>query len=186
MSSPDDEPVEPIDAHQQQRVREATHEYIARAGRIYQREFPPIAVAFDLKGRAAGMYRVHNHSRLIRYNPYIFAKYFNDNLASTVPHEVAHYVVDVLYRAGSVRPHGVEWQHVMQSLGAEPQVTGNYDLSGIPIRRQKRYSYRCGCMTHHISSARHNRMVRNRARYYCRRCKSALAPVQDDKIVYCT
>ncbi len=182
MKNPDDnEPVEPIGAQHQQRVRDATHECIARAGHIFERDFPTIAVTFDLKGRAAGMYRVHNHSRLIRYNPYIFAKYFDDNLATTVPHEVAHYVVDVLYRAGSVRPHGAEWQRVMRSLGAEPQVTGNYDLSGVPIRRQKRYSYRCGCMTHQVSSARHNRMVHNRARYYCRRCKSALAPVQNEK-----
>jgi SprT protein len=180
MNSPDhNEPIEPIDARHQQRVRDATHEYIARAGRIYEREIPPITVTFDLKGRAAGMYRVHNQSRLIRYNPYIFAKYFDDNLATTVPHEVAHYVVDVIYRAGRVRPHGVEWQRVMQSLGAEPRVTGDYDLSGVPVRRQKRYSYRCGCMTHQISSARHNRMLRNKARYYCRRCRSALAPVQE-------
>lgn len=173
--------VEPIDALQQQRVRDVTLDYIDRAGRIYARRFAPVAVAFDLKGRAAGMYRVQGRNRLIRYNPHIFAKYFDDNLATTVPHEVAHYIVDMLYRAGRVRPHGVEWQQVMRSLGAEPQVTGNYDLSGVPVRRQKRFSYRCSCMTHQISSARHNRILRNRARYYCRKCQCSLEPLQDSE-----
>lgn len=182
MKTADDtRPVEPIDALRQQHVREVTLDYITRAGRIYARSFAPVAVAFDLKGRAAGMYRVQGRNRLIRYNPYIFAKYFDDNLATTVPHEVAHYVVDMLYRAHRVRPHGVEWQHVMHSLGAEPQVTGRYDLSGVPVRRQKRFSYRCSCMIHQISSARHNRILRNRAQYYCRKCHSSLEPLQDSE-----
>ena len=173
--------IEPIDAMRQQQVRALTDEYIARASRIYERNLPRVPVMFDLKGRAAGMYRIHNRNRVIRYNPYIFAKYFSDNLATTVPHEVAHYVVDVLYHAARVKPHGVEWQHVMRSLGAEPRVTGNYDLSGIPVRKQKRHGYQCDCMTHQISSARHNRIQSGKARYYCRRCQSSLRPPQAGK-----
>ncbi len=59
-----------------------------------------VPVRFELQGRAAGMYRVHKGERVIRYNPYIFSKYFDDSLANTVPHEVAHYITDVLLRAG--------------------------------------------------------------------------------------
>ena len=169
--------IEPIDVRHQQRVRSLTADYIEKAGRIYRRAFAPIPVLFDLKGRAAGMYRVQNNNRLIRYNPYLFAKYFDDNLATTVPHEVAHYIVDVLYSARRVKPHGAEWQHVMLSLGAEPRATGNYDLSGIPVRKQQRHTYQCACMTHSISSARHNRVLSGKARYYCRKCQSSLTPV---------
>ncbi len=169
--------VTPIDPQREQQVRSLTRDYIARAGRIYDSEFPLIPVMFDLRGRAAGMYRVRNRDRVIRYNPYIFAKYFDDNLITTVPHEVAHYVVDLMYNGRSVRPHGAEWRRVMQSLGAVPNVTGTYDLSGVPLRRQKRHSYRCQCSTHQISTARHNRIVRGEARYYCRKCKSAIRQI---------
>ena len=167
----------PIDSLREQLVRERTGDYIAQAGSVYNREFPLIPVMFDLSGRAAGMYRARSSERVIRYNPYIFARYFDDNLVTTVPHEVAHYVVDMMYDGRSVKPHGAEWRQVMLALGAEPSVTGNYDLSGLPLRRQKRHSYRCDCMTHELSTARHNRIQRGAARYYCRKCKSSLWPV---------
>ena len=182
MRSPDsDKAIAPIDTVQQQRVRSLTADYIVQAGRIYNEEFPSIQVMFDLRGRAAGMYRVHDARRTIRYNPYIFAKYFGDNLSTTVPHEVAHYVVDLLYGATRVRPHGREWQQVMLSFGAEPKATGNYDLSGIPLRKQRRHAYRCSCTQHQISSVRHNKMRLGKARYYCRYCKSALQPLKAEK-----
>ena len=177
MKNPEaSDPIKPIDRPREQQVRSLTSDYIARAGRIYDREFPLIPVMFDLGGRAAGMYRARDRDRVIRYNPYIFAKYFDDNLVTTVPHEVAHYVVDLMSAGRRVRPHGAEWRHVMRSLGAEPRVTGTYDLTGIPLRRQKRHSYRCLCSTHQISTARHNRILRGEASYYCRKCKSSIKP----------
>jgi SprT protein len=166
--------VQPINPALEQRIKSTTGEYIRLAGRIYSLELPLIPVVFDLKGRAAGMYRVQNKNRTIRYNPFIFAKYFDDNIASTVPHEVAHYVVDVLYGATRVKPHGVEWKKVMLALGAEPIASGNYDLTGIPVRRQRRHSYQCACMIHRISTVRHNRIQRGKAEYFCRNCMTQL------------
>ena len=166
--------VQPITPGHERHIRNLTDEYICRAGMIYNRDLPLIPVLFDLKGRAAGMYRVQNRNRTIRYNPYIFAKYPDDNIASTVPHEVAHYVVDILYGATNVRPHGNEWRQVMLSLGAEPRVTGNYDLSGIPVRRQRRHTYQCACKIHQISTVRHNKIRLGKAHYFCRSC---MAPI---------
>ena len=183
MKKPDtSKPIEPISGLREQQVRIATGEIIQRASRIYSHQLPMIPVLFDLKGRAAGMYRVHDKNRVIRYNPYLFAKYFDDNMSTTVPHEVAHYVVDILYGAHRVRPHGTEWQQVMLTLGAEPCATGNYDLSGIPIRRQQRQSYQCACTKHYISAARHNKIQRGKADYYCRNCKSPLMSVETEKL----
>jgi SprT protein len=172
--------IEPIGCRREQQVLSATGEFIQRAGQIYSHELPMIPILFDLKGRAAGMYRVHNKDRVIRYNPYLFAKYFDDNITTTVPHEVAHYVVDSIYGAFRVRPHGTEWQQVMLALGVEPTVTGNYDLSGIPIRRQQRHSYQCACTQHNISTVRHNKILRGKAHYYCRSCKSKLTSVESE------
>jgi len=166
--------IEPIDVRLEQQVRLQTREYIRRASRLFDCPLEMIPVRFDLRGRAAGMYKVINSERMIRYNPYLFAKYFEDNVATTVPHEVAHYVVDMLYGASSVKPHGLEWQRVMRSFGTEPRATASYDLSGIPVRRQKRHAYQCACTLHSISTARHNRILGGKARYYCRNCNTAL------------
>jgi SprT protein len=173
-NSADTTTIQPVTPGLEQHIRGLTGEYICRAGKIYNREFPAIPVVFDLKGRAAGMYRVQNRERIIRYNPYIFAKYPDDNIATTIPHEVAHYVVDMLYGVMHVRPHGTEWQKVMLALGAEPKVTGNYDLSGIPVRRQRRHAYQCACTIHQISAVRHNKIRLGKARYFCRYC---MAPI---------
>ena len=170
--------IEPLDARRRQQVSCITAEYITRAERTYYRELPPIPVLFDLKGRAAGMYRVVSRERVIRYNPYIFAKYFDDNLVTTIPHEVAHYVVDMMYDARNVKPHGKEWREVMQSFGVEARATANYDLSGIPVRRHRRHPYQCNCDLHQLSSVRHNKIRQGKARYYCRKCQSTLTTVE--------
>lgn len=173
--------IEPINSRREQQVRSVTGKFIRRASQIFTHELPMIPILFDLKGRAAGMYKVHNENRVIRYNPYLFAKYFDDNITTTVPHEVAHYVVDILYGAHRVRPHGAEWRQVMLALGVEPIATGKYDLSGIPIRRQQRHSYQCTCTRHDISTARHNKIQRGKAQYYCRNCRSQLMPAEAEK-----
>lgn len=168
--------IQPIDGRLEHQVRISTDDTIARAGQLFERKFPLVPIRFDLKGRAAGMYKVHYNNRVIRYNPYIFAKYFDDNLATTIPHEVAHYIVDMLYGTARVRPHGKEWKQIMLALGAEPCVTGNYDLSGIPVRKQKRHSYQCDCDVHQISTVRHNKILQGSAHYFCRKCKSPITP----------
>lgn len=166
--------VAPIDQVRQVEVADLTRDYIRRAGDIFGQAFPPVTVSFDLRGRAAGMYRVREGRRVIRYNPYIFSKYFADNLARTVPHEVAHYITDLLYGLRNIRPHGREWRTVMRAFAAEPAVTSRYDLAGIPLRRQRRFSYECACGTHALGTIRHNRARRGEVRYQCRQCRTVL------------
>lgn len=166
--------VEPITHLQQDQAVSATRHCIQRAEKLLGQKFELPPVTFDLQGRAAGMYRVRSTRRQIRYNPYIFGKYFTDNLANTVPHEVAHYLTDVLYGLRNVRPHGREWQAVMCVLGAEPAVTCNYDLTGVPLRRQRRFVYRCACSSHAVSAVRHNRVQRGLGKYVCRQCRTPL------------
>ncbi|MBI5039921.1 MAG: hypothetical protein HZB57_01520, partial [Gammaproteobacteria bacterium] len=67
--------VQPISEDQRGLVVQATAACLAHAEEIFQRSFPAIPLRFDLRGRAAGMYRVCRGTRLIRYNPHIFAKY---------------------------------------------------------------------------------------------------------------
>lgn len=172
--SADRVPIEPVNDHQMKQVIACTHDYLQRARRLCQQDFPDIDVDFDLTGRAAGMYSVRSGVARIRYNPYIFAKYFSSSLHTTVPHEVAHYVTDRLYGLHNIRPHGTEWAQIMRAFGASPRATGDYDLTGIPVRRQRRFSYRCACREHELSCVRHNRIQRKRARYMCQFCGSGI------------
>lgn len=166
--------IEPIDSLQRQQVSDATLACLKHAESLFELKHRPIDIRFDLKGRAAGMYRVHLRQRVIRYNPYIFARYFEHGLEATVPHEVAHYVTDRLFGLGHIRPHGREWQTVMRALGAEPHASAKFDLEGIPQRRQRRYAYQCDCTTHQLSACRHNKITSGKARYHCRLCGSVL------------
>jgi SprT protein len=52
-------------------------------------------------------------------------------------------------------------------------------LDGIPTRSQRRYSYRCDCLIHHLSARRHNLIARGAAGYRCRHCGGPLSRMQE-------
>lgn len=162
--------IQPINSQQKAEVILKVEYFIHLAETLYDECFPIVPVKFDLKGRASGMYVVRKNKRYIRFNPYLFTKYFRDSLSTTIPHEVAHYITDQRYGLARIKPHGIEWQSVMQEFGALPNVTGQYDLSGIPVRRQQRFFYRCGCMSHEVSATRHNKIRSGKRSYVCRQC----------------
>lgn len=171
---PNTRTVSPLSIEQQEQVLQQTTYYVQHAAEIFQRRFSVIPVSFDLRGRAAGMYRVRQGQRLIRYNSHIFAKYFHENLQETVAHEVAHYISDVVYGLQRIRPHGQEWQSIMQAFGVSPRRAADFDLSGIPLRRQRRFTYRCDCRDYALSTVRHNRVQAGNGFYVCRECGSRL------------
>ena len=175
--------ITPIQAGQRERVVTLTNGFIQQAGVALNCTFQPVPVTFDLTGRAAGMYRVRGKLRTIRYNPYLFARYFDENLAVTIPHEVAHYVVDMIYGANKTRPHGHEWKQVMAIFGADDSVRGCYDLEGVPMRRYQRFDYACACRQHALTKIRHKRVLRG-ARYHCRSCRQELVPVNGQEIQF--
>jgi len=167
-----------LNNHQQSEVVDKTHYFIARARALFDVDLDDLPVHFDLKGRAAGMYLMRKGERQIRYNPWIFARYFDSNLVDTVPHEVAHYTVEQLFGRRCVRPHGKEWQNVMLAFGREPITTCNYDLSGLPMRQVRRFSYQCNCRRHTLTTYRHNRIRRGLASYLCRHCGTTLTEAE--------
>lgn len=166
--------ITPINDDQQLQVSRNTQGYIDRAGEIFDRRFSPIEILFDLTGKTAGMYKVKRGLRSIRYNPYIFAKYYEHNLENTVPHEVAHYIVDIMHGIRKTKPHGKEWADLMVNFGVKPERTCDYDMQGIPMRRFKTFSYSCRCNNYELTSRRHNQIVKNRKEYFCRKCHERL------------
>ena len=170
--------ISPINTTQQQQVITTTQHYLAIAEQHFAQAFPALPVHFDLKGRMAGMYKIEHGKRMIRYNPWLFAKYFEENLASTVPHEVAHYVSDLLYGLKRIRPHGREWKQIMQLFNADDSRTHQFDLDGIPQKQSRRYTYVCACREHEVSTLRHNRICSGLYRYHCKHCHGPLKIVQ--------
>ena len=175
MSYSDCKTICPIDSAQKAQVEHRTRMLIDSLQSDFSCSWPQPLINFDLIGKTAGMYRVKGKHIEIRYNPYIFAKYFEENLRETVAHEVAHYACDHLYRRGSIKPHGSEWRHIVQLLGGQPEVTCNYDLSDIPRKKVKRFRYSCKCATpHFLTSYRHNKILQGRCFYSCNKCGEKL------------
>lgn len=172
--------IEPINVDQQATVRTACRHYLDIAGQHFQQAFDDIDIRFDLRGRNAGMYQRNGRLRCIRFNPWIFARYFDAQLAETVPHEIAHYVTDEVYGMRNIRPHGAEWKSLMQYFGVSPRRTFDCDLSGIPQRQYRRYAYRCDCREHALTAIRHNRVLRGTMRYFCRQCGGCLVPMEQE------
>lgn len=169
--------ITPISGQQQAEVIAATNHCIDRASSLYGRTFKSLPIDFDLSGRCAGMYQVRGSMRRIRFNPWLFAKYYQDSIGDTVTHEVAHYIVDSLYGLKRVKPHGPEWKKIMVDLGGLPKATGNYDLVGIPTRQYQRFAYSCGCRIHQLTIMRHRKIVKHRAKYLCQYCHRGLVAV---------
>lgn len=162
-------------------------EYWHKACRLYPRALngvqrPPLH--FDLTGSSAGQVQFSRHGRRLR--PQIIRL----NLAvaqanparhhQTVAHEIGHAVAVLVHgRAGS--GHGQHWRTIMAAFGQPAERCHDYDLSGIPVRRQRRFRYACGCADDQwLTTVRHRRQQRGEQRYICRRCRTPLAFNDDD------
>lgn len=163
-----------LDETQKQAVGEQTQHFIEEANRLMDLNLPEISVRFDLKGKSSGMFVVRQHQPFIRYNEMIFSEYYADALINTVAHEVAHYVVFSVWGLKKTKPHGAEWKQVMMMFGLKPEVTSSYEVEHIPLQKQRRFEYACVCMTHQITTTRHNKVQAGRAVYSCRKCREPL------------
>jgi SprT protein len=151
-----------------------TQALIELAGQHLGRALAPVSVAFDLRGAQAGQYLGGRHCR-IRYNPEMAAANYREFLRQTVPHEVAHHVVQQCHGRRAA-PHGREWREVMRLFDAPAERCHDFDLTSVRVRRQRRFDYRCGCRQHQLSATRHYRISRGERRYRCIRCGEELSP----------
>lgn len=97
-------------------------------------------------------------------------------LEETVAHELAHLLVFHLSPKHQQPPHGALWQDIMrQWFDVEPERTHRFPTSGVRSRRQRRWSYRCACRSHQLSTVRHRRLQQGTV-YLCRSCRQPLQP----------
>lgn len=159
---------------QKQAIIDRTAHYIDLANQCFDIDLIPVPIRFDLKGKSSGMFVLKQDEQYIRYNEIIFAHYFDDAIVNTVSHEVAHYVVHAIWGINKVKPHGKEWKRVMEHFDVLPAVTSRYDIRHLPLHQQRRHVYICECMTHQLSTTRHNKVQSRKAIYSCRQCHKPL------------
>lgn len=165
-----------MDEHQKERIKQRACECLETASAHLETRFDLPEIRFNLRGRAAGQFVLRNNIPLLRFNDELFARYFDENLEETVPHEIAHFIVYELFMKNAKRrilPHGREWKAVMRLLGAAPTTRHNFDLSGLSVRREQRFEWHCKCRTHSIAKRTHLRMLRGQQRA-CIKCGSVL------------
>lgn len=146
-------------------------------------------IRYDTKETVAGYACWNMGNPYIRINPILLNENIDEMLKQTVPHEVAHIIVDELNkdRIGStynyftgrrkrtIAPHGIEWQNVMYCFGLQSDRCHDMNVESIRVlRNKKQYQYRCNCKTHIVGQIIHNRIVSGR-NYTCKVCKTRVA-----------
>ncbi len=152
----------------QQRILERIAECIQVAEKRLNKTIPMPEVRFNQRGKIAGT--AHLQRWELRFNPILMVNNMDDFLSDVVPHEVAHLIVFQLF--GKVKPHGREWQAVMEGVFKRPALTTHqFDVSQV---QGQLFPYRCHCQEHQLTIRRHNRVRRGQSQYRCKQCQQPL------------
>ena len=143
-------------------------------------------VCLSQRGKIAGSAVLQrNH---IRLNAILFWQNKTTFLEDVIPHELAHLMVYQRYSHGfknqiksrlgksnTIKPHGIEWQTIMQEVFMRPaKATHSLDVKDV---MQASFEYQCKCeQTVYLSLIRHNKVLRNKQLYRCRKCNEVLTP----------
>ena len=139
----------------------------------FKRKFTMPEVNYELRGIKAGV--AYLQKNVIKFNRTLLLENSDEFIRQVVPHELAHLVVYQMF--GRVKPHGKEWQLVMNEIFNLPSDTCHqFEVKSV---QGKTCEYRCACQLPFLSIRRHNRIVREKIEYLCRKCKGKLVFVDE-------
>ncbi len=176
QTSAPDMPVKQGHPDLRQTVENTVRQAEKRACTFYGLDLPDATIDFSLRGRCAGQARIErNGQTCLRFNRQLLIENFDDFLSNTIPHEVAHLVVNWPFRnlRQRPRPHGPEWQAVMKDcFGLEPVRCHSYRTSPARVV-PKPFLYACSCREHQLTSIMHKRIYRS-SQAICTACRTPL------------
>jgi SprT protein len=131
------------------------------------------SLAYNQRGNIAGCALLQKN--IIKLNPKLFIENPEYFLSHIIAHELAHILVYQLYGL-RVKPHGLEWKKVMlEVFDLPPKVTHSLDTSNVKL---KSFMYKCACQHIPLSVIRHNKVVKGKQNYICRKCGDQLSAVE--------
>ncbi len=142
---------------------------IKQASAYFSRTFAQPTIGYQLRGKTAG--KAFLQLNQIRLNPTLFQENPEAFIHEVIAHEAAHLITWQVF--GRVRPHGKEWQMVMERvLGVRARTTHQFAVTSV---QGKTFEYRCACQTHALTIRRHNKIAKGQAQYRCQRCHHSLS-----------
>lgn len=163
----------PIRLHNQ--VIACLKRYLSIANHFFNTQFPQPLIQYKNKGGIAGSALLNQWQ--IQINLIMLIENQSAFIEQVIPHELAHLITYQQY--GRVKPHGKEWQFMMQTVFDCP--ANRTHGFAIPATTQKqRYHYRCECQEYLLTTIRHNRIQRQQVKYYCKSCKTQLKLDKND------
>lgn len=125
-------------------------------------------IRFNQRGKIAGSARLQTNE--LRFNPVLLKDNQDTFINEVIPHEVSHLLTYSLF--GRVKPHGKEWQSIMIDVfKLQPNTRHQMDVTKVT---GKTFLYHCQCGPVELSIRRHNKVVKGKQNYICRRCKNTL------------
>lgn len=159
--------------HLNLQIQRKLSQCLALAESHFKRAFAMPTVTYNLRGVKAGVAFLQKNE--INFNRTLLLENAEEFIHQVVPHELAHLIVYQVY--GRVKPHGAEWQAVMTQLFQLPAETCHqFDVQNV---QGKTYAYRCNCQLHQLTVRRHNKIQRESAVYFCRKCHTKLTYCAD-------